>query len=237
MQMERRKWSQGGATVPSWLGRHQTERCDACNHARRSRSFRAHAAAKRIKTKLVSALNIFTPKSHRPRSEGVDHEKLALHREIGSQKRYRPRPLSPRSRHPSIVLKYQSSSTHSPCYITFTRNHDTSFRWLGFERRMETFQCFPRSNPRGPPTTLTMTLITGNINQLVYKDTMVSPIAAIVVADYRMSGADELLVIGTNGEVRGYIPTVSSSSGDGLERLSSDKRIQKVSLDTRSVPE
>ncbi|CAM9136269.1 unnamed protein product [Ectocarpus sp. 12 AP-2014] len=72
-----------------------------------------------------------------------------------------------------------------------------------------------------------MTLITGNIVQLVYKDTMASPIAAIVVADYRMSGADEMLVVGTSGEVRGYIPTVPSSSGDGLERLSSNARIQK----------
>ncbi|CAM9164147.1 unnamed protein product [Ectocarpus sp. 4 AP-2014] len=72
-----------------------------------------------------------------------------------------------------------------------------------------------------------MTLTTGNINQLVYKDTMASPIAAIVVADYRMSGADEMLVVGTSGEVRGYIPTVPSSSGNGLERLSSNARIQK----------
>ncbi|CAM9237290.1 unnamed protein product [Ectocarpus sp. 6 AP-2014] len=105
------------------------------------------------------------------------------------------------------------------------RNHDTSFRGVGFERR--TFQFFSRSNPRGPPITLTLTLITGNINQLVYKDTMASPIAAIVVADYRMSGADELLVVGTSGEVRGYIPTVPSSSGDGFERLLTNTRIQK----------
>lgn len=80
-----------------------------------------------------------------------------------------------------------------------------------------------------------MTLITDNTNQLVYKDTMASPIAAIVVADYRMSGADELLVIGTSGEVRGYIPTVpSSASEDGFERLSSKARMQKVSLGKRS---
>ncbi|CAM9176651.1 unnamed protein product [Ectocarpus sp. 12 AP-2014] len=92
---------------------------------------------------------------------------------------------------------------------------------------METFIVFQRSNPRGPPTTLTMTLITGNIIQLVYRDTMASPIAAIVVADYRMSGADEMLVVSTGGEVRGYIPTVPSSSGDGIERLSSNARIQK----------
>ncbi|CAM9274965.1 unnamed protein product [Ectocarpus sp. 8 AP-2014] len=49
------------------------------------RSFRAHAAAKHIKTKLVSPLNIFTPKSHRPCSEGVGLEKFALHREKGGR--------------------------------------------------------------------------------------------------------------------------------------------------------
>lgn len=59
---------------------------------------------------------------------------------------------------------------------------------------------------------------------------MSSPIAAAVVADYRMSGTAELLVVGTYGEVRGYIPTVPSQApaGGGLELSSTTKRKQQV---------
>ncbi len=58
---------------------------------------------------------------------------------------------------------------------------------------------------------------------------MASPIAAIAVADYRMSGIAELLVVGASGEVRGYIPTVPSSGlAGGLEPLSTSKRKLKV---------
>lgn len=58
---------------------------------------------------------------------------------------------------------------------------------------------------------------------------MTSAISATVVADYRMSGTAELLVVSASGEVRGYIPTPPSSGlGGGLEPLSTNKRKQQV---------
>lgn len=64
--------------------------------------------------------------------------------------------------------------------------------------------------------------------QLVYKDKMDSPISAAVVADYRMSGAAELLVVSANGEVRGYIPTAPSSGlAGGSDPISTNKRKQQ----------
>lgn len=49
----------------------------------------------------------------------------------------------------------------------------------------------------------------------MYKDTLTSPVSAVLTADYRMSGAAELLVVGASGEVRGYIPTVVTSADNG----------------------
>lgn len=58
---------------------------------------------------------------------------------------------------------------------------------------------------------------------------MTSAISAAVVADYRMSGTAELLVVSASGEVRGYIPTPPSSGlAGGLEPLSTNKRKQQV---------
>lgn len=58
---------------------------------------------------------------------------------------------------------------------------------------------------------------------------MTSAISAAVVADYRMSGSAELLVVSASGEVRGYIPTdPSSGHAGGLEPLSTNKRKQQV---------
>lgn len=65
---------------------------------------------------------------------------------------------------------------------------------------------------------------------------MTSAISAAVVADYRMSGTAELLVVSASGEVRGYIPTLPSSGlAGGLEPLSSNTRKQQVRRNHSSV--
>eukprot|EP00903_Cladosiphon_okamuranus_P009887 g9391.t1 len=71
----------------------------------------------------------------------------------------------------------------------------------------------------------TVTARRASNGELVYKDTLTSAISATVVADYRMSGTAELLVVSASGEVRGYIPTTPSSGLAGcLEPLSTNKR-------------
>lgn len=60
-------------------------------------------------------------------------------------------------------------------------------------------------------------LIPLQYTQVVYKDMMAAPVASILSADYRMGGCVELLVIGADGEVRGYVPTAPSpASGESL---------------------
>lgn len=71
------------------------------------------------------------------------------------------------------------------------------------------YPCFPHGRSFRPPETLS------EPPQLVYKDTLTSPVSAVLTADYRMSGAAELLVVGASGEVRGYIPTVATSTVNG----------------------
>ncbi|KAG5189518.1 ciliary BBSome complex subunit 2 [Tribonema minus] len=48
--------------------------------------------------------------------------------------------------------------------------------------------------------------------KIVYRDMLPSPVAAILSADYRLSGRHELLVCGQGGEVRGYAPAPPPSS-------------------------
>ena len=42
--------------------------------------------------------------------------------------------------------------------------------------------------------------------EVVFRQTMDSPVAALLSADYRMSGKQELMVISESGEIRGYVP-------------------------------
>ncbi|CAM9166780.1 unnamed protein product, partial [Hapterophycus canaliculatus] len=94
--------------------------------------------------------------------------------------------------------------------------------------KISSLEAFPISppHPRLPPRVPN----DGNKCQLVYKDKMDSPISAAVVADYRMSGATELLVVSACGEVRGYIPTAPSSGlAGGVDPISTYKRKQQQS--------
>lgn len=61
--------------------------------------------------------------------------------------------------------------------------------------------------------------------QLVYKDTLKSPVAALLSADYRGGGMSELLAVGEDGEVRGYVPMPIS---EARERVLGDKSLQQV---------
>lgn len=71
-----------------------------------------------------------------------------------------------------------------------------------------------------------------NRYKLVCKDTLTSPVSALISSDYRMSGAAELLVVGTSGEVRGYIPTVASGLDSGGELLGRRKQqVRSVGVD------
>ncbi|KAH3765972.1 DNA topoisomerase 1 [Pelomyxa schiedti] len=53
---------------------------------------------------------------------------------------------------------------------------------------------------------------------LVFKDTLDSPIAAVLSADYRMTGTEELIVCSQSGEVRGYTPLSRDAQGGSIER-------------------
>lgn len=72
---------------------------------------------------------------------------------------------------------------------------------------------------RSSPTYGRLGLILASANlpeipQLVYKDVLASPVAALLVADYRGGGVKELLVVGRDGEVRGYVPTLKAEAGE-----------------------
>ena len=64
--------------------------------------------------------------------------------------------------------------------------------------------------------------------QLVYKDMLTAPVAAIISADYRMGGTLELLVIGASGEVRGYVPTAPAlDSRESLPGINNKTQVMK----------
>lgn len=42
--------------------------------------------------------------------------------------------------------------------------------------------------------------------EVVFRDMLSSPISAILRADYRSSGHDQVIVCSENGEIRGYVP-------------------------------
>lgn len=42
--------------------------------------------------------------------------------------------------------------------------------------------------------------------ELVYKDSFAHPVSAIVKADYRMDGREDVIICALDGEVRGYLP-------------------------------
>lgn len=42
--------------------------------------------------------------------------------------------------------------------------------------------------------------------ELLFRDTLGSPIAAVIAADYRATGVTELVVCSVSGEVKGYLP-------------------------------
>lgn len=65
--------------------------------------------------------------------------------------------------------------------------------------------------------------------EIVFKDTLGSPIAALVVADYRLDGKEEVIACTENGQIRGYLPTVDdvgvgSAPGANLEESTGDIR-------------
>ncbi|CAM9655156.1 unnamed protein product, partial [Discosporangium mesarthrocarpum] len=74
---------------------------------------------------------------------------------------------------------------------------------------------FPASSPcsesNGSPGRLILPLPP----QVVFKDTLSSPVSALLCDDYRMSGFRELIVCASDGEVRGYIPTPPSLDEKG----------------------
>jgi hypothetical protein len=53
---------------------------------------------------------------------------------------------------------------------------------------------------------------------VVYKDNLNQPISAIVKADYRKDGNQQVIVCGANGEVRAYLPADSELNGNLMEQ-------------------
>lgn len=47
--------------------------------------------------------------------------------------------------------------------------------------------------------------------EVIFKDTFSSAVAAIVVADYRMDGREEVICCAHSGDVRGYLPSNSEA--------------------------
>ncbi|CAM9602208.1 unnamed protein product, partial [Chrysoparadoxa australica] len=64
--------------------------------------------------------------------------------------------------------------------------------------------------------------------ELVYKDTLSSPIAAILVADYRMRGSEELVVVSQVGEVRGYEPKALPEEGAEVQGGGEEQRVGEM---------
>jgi Bardet-Biedl syndrome 2 protein len=67
--------------------------------------------------------------------------------------------------------------------------------------------------------------------EIIFKDSMKSPIAGIVVSDYRMDGKDLLMICSESGEVRAYLATdvdlqaAANASGAGVAAVSGEQRI------------
>lgn len=66
------------------------------------------------------------------------------------------------------------------------------------------------------------------VGELVYKDRFDSPIAQIVIADYRMDGRDEIIACSTDGEIRGYLPAEEDMQGNLMEVSASENAIQNL---------
>lgn len=68
--------------------------------------------------------------------------------------------------------------------------------------------------------------------EIIYKDTMSAPIAAILSYDYKMEKLNSLIICAENGEIRGYLPVppgvqLVPTSEDGVE-LASEKDSRQI---------
>ncbi|XP_003385146.1 PREDICTED: Bardet-Biedl syndrome 2 protein homolog [Amphimedon queenslandica] len=66
--------------------------------------------------------------------------------------------------------------------------------------------------------------------QILYKDVFSSPVAGITKADYRQDGKDELICCSVDGELRGYVPSVSNEKSLGSDSLLQELSQRKSNL-------
>lgn len=64
--------------------------------------------------------------------------------------------------------------------------------------------------------------------QLIYKDSLSSPVAALVTADYRQGGKDQLICCSLDGEVRGYLPVEAERQGNLMDRNIHEETLQAL---------
>ncbi len=64
--------------------------------------------------------------------------------------------------------------------------------------------------------------------EVVFKDKLDAGVAGIVTADYRMDGNENVIVVGTDGTVRGYLPDSKEKGGLEVEAGRDVKAIEKL---------
>eukprot|EP00727_Mastigamoeba_balamuthi_P010083 m51a1_g5698 putative bardet-biedl syndrome 2 protein homolog (629) ;mRNA; f:1021607-1024075 len=79
---------------------------------------------------------------------------------------------------------------------------------------------------------------------LIFKDHFTAPVSAVVTADYRMDGKQELIVCSLEGEVKGYNPTSPGAQGSLLDRnvveetlVSLNQKRQQLQLEIKNYEE
>ena len=68
--------------------------------------------------------------------------------------------------------------------------------------------------------------------EVVYRDHLAAPVAALLQADYRNDGVEQLIAVGADGEVRGYQMAATNTATqalnlDALQRSISDLQQKK----------
>ncbi|KAJ8575747.1 hypothetical protein ON010_g3467 [Phytophthora cinnamomi] len=63
--------------------------------------------------------------------------------------------------------------------------------------------------------------------EAVHKEVLPSPVAALVTADYRMDGKEEIICCSADGEIRGYVTATGDFPAPGSSTMASDKASQE----------
>ncbi len=64
--------------------------------------------------------------------------------------------------------------------------------------------------------------------EVIFTDTFTSPVAGIVTADYNMDGKEEVIVISTEGEVRGYAQAPPELQGNLMGKSVEEEALREL---------